>query len=518
MAVIGPKDPRDLPLSGFERPPDDPVGEIVGEEQVRGGVSTQTRTIPKDVSIEELALAALEQDNIAYSTYAKSNFIFDKQEFDVDPDFNILEYIEGTDYQEFMPQLLGVRSEEEFHHRRSLIDRSRANEELLDGAFGHGLLMRLAAGVFDPFNLIPLGGGVARARQGIKAAAKTGVKAGALGGAIAEGIQSGTDPLRDDSSVLYGFGGGALLGGALGGAGGVLARGRRIAEAAKTASKVRGAGVDTAKARLSSLKGDLKNAETPDEIMQIVDEALGTEFAPPDDAGVDFSDIHSALSREAASMADDVASGLMTPDEFIRSLGTRTDFDVTKAIKNTADQIDVARQMSMAPTRKSFRPRVHQPAKAVAFAARPQSDQTFLVGFRTTTANDADPLVIQLDAPIRGDDALAEIHGSKVWINHKEIFDPDDLLEQSTKLSKYEHRALSKAFEAKDFGRLQDEGFRAVVQKVINEDGQATREVMFFDQDIPVFNSERKIKAYAAKSKTNREMRKLEDLFRVFCD
>lgn len=197
------------PLTGERRPYQSPEGgtALAHEAQFQG---------PPPVEFWEQVGAAFQLDNTVGSVI---NFL-GRDEFEDDPDFDYRDHLRpGERGQEFTD----ARSLAEFQDIRRRLERERGLRQSLAQGPVNSFLLSTVASVFDPINLVPVGGSaLAGGRIGTRIA--RGALAGTGGAAVAEGALQATQmelPWEESvASVLLS----GVLGSAIGAAGGVLAR------------------------------------------------------------------------------------------------------------------------------------------------------------------------------------------------------------------------------------------------------------------------------------------------------
>ena len=146
-----------------------------------------------------------------------------------DPSFDPWAQIEGTKYEPHARLFVDTNSVEDVQRVKQRIDQEDERARLVFGSTT-GVLASLAAGIFDPINLIPIGGTgyrVARTGSVLARAAEGAARLGAgaaVGQAAQETVLQATQLTRPlEESALY-VAGAAVLGGVLGGAVGALRR------------------------------------------------------------------------------------------------------------------------------------------------------------------------------------------------------------------------------------------------------------------------------------------------------
>jgi len=146
-----------------------------------------------------------------------------------DPSFDPWQAIEGTRYEANAPLFVDTNSPEDVNRIKARIDQEEDRARILASSTT-GVLASLAAGIFDPINLIPIGGTgyrVARTASVLARAAEGAVRLGAgaaIGQAAQEAALQATQLTRPLGESAVSVAGAAVLGGVLGGAVGALRR------------------------------------------------------------------------------------------------------------------------------------------------------------------------------------------------------------------------------------------------------------------------------------------------------
>lgn len=146
-----------------------------------------------------------------------------RERFADDPRFTRERFKQRVDedprwFQQFPRQFDNVRSDAQYDARVARIKQEMKQRELLAASGTTGVLAAIAAGILSPVNFIPL---VGTGSKGLRAVAE-GLASGAAAGAIQSGVLQAAQETRPRDALLYDIGAGAVLGGLLGGAIGVL--------------------------------------------------------------------------------------------------------------------------------------------------------------------------------------------------------------------------------------------------------------------------------------------------------
>jgi len=146
-----------------------------------------------------------------------------------DPSFDPWAQIEGTRYEPHARLFVDTNSPEDVNRVKARIDAEEDRARLLASSTT-GVLASLAAGIFDPINLIPIGGTgyrVARTGSALLRAAEGAARLGAgaaIGQAAQEAALQATQLTRPLGESAVSVAGAAVIGGVLGGAVGALRR------------------------------------------------------------------------------------------------------------------------------------------------------------------------------------------------------------------------------------------------------------------------------------------------------
>lgn len=164
--------------------------------------------------------AAFETENVVGSTIAKiknNEFIFS----DFEPEFDVIPQIQNTKYEPYLDSFLKANNDNDVNKIKSQIDREEQSRDVLSSAGGTGIAASMIAGVFDPINLIPIGGTAFKAfsigSKTVKAATTTATAAG-LSSIASEAILQSQQVTRTLEESAINIGGSVILGGLIGAA------------------------------------------------------------------------------------------------------------------------------------------------------------------------------------------------------------------------------------------------------------------------------------------------------------
>lgn len=140
-----------------------------------------------------------------------------------DPSYDPLSDIEG--YQFYADAFIDARNRGDVARIKRKIDQENEALMTLQSAGGAGLVAGLAAGIFDPINLLPFSAGAKAAQGGrILSGIAEGAKVGLLSSAAVEPVLQLNQLTRTWKDAAFDIGASTILAGALGGAGYTLAQ------------------------------------------------------------------------------------------------------------------------------------------------------------------------------------------------------------------------------------------------------------------------------------------------------
>jgi hypothetical protein len=176
-------------------------------------------------TLEVLKAGFLEENTLASTVSTILNGNYGDQE--EDPEYDIVGKLEGTKYEPYFENFVGqVYNDKQFEHIAGKIDREEERDRILDSAGGFGIVSRIAGAVFDPINLIPIGGTAYKsfkAGKTIKGAIR-GAEVGVISETATESILQSQQETRTAQESVINIAGGALLGGAIGAGAGALSK------------------------------------------------------------------------------------------------------------------------------------------------------------------------------------------------------------------------------------------------------------------------------------------------------
>lgn len=148
---------------------------------------------------------------------------------DREPGFKAWDKIKGTKYEDHWKSFADIFNSHDLALRQTQIDMEEHDKRTMAQGGWAGTVAGVIAGTADPSVLVPIVGGVAKARTALnigRAALETGLSVGA-GSAVQElGLQTSQQTLTPQESAIA-IGSSILLGGFLGGAAGMLAPAER---------------------------------------------------------------------------------------------------------------------------------------------------------------------------------------------------------------------------------------------------------------------------------------------------
>lgn len=194
-----------------------------------GRVSTVSQPIEPDYNYEplffdEVVPAAFRLENSIGSATAEGTFDVTESAA-YDPDFDPVSLV-PEQHKMSARAYVFANNQAEIDQVTQRLDRENADRETVAAAGGLGILALISAGLFDPINLIPVGGEAWRTYRGggsiLRGALATGTAAMA-GATASEAALQATQLSRTWGESALNVGAGTLLGGMLGSAAGVLA-------------------------------------------------------------------------------------------------------------------------------------------------------------------------------------------------------------------------------------------------------------------------------------------------------
>jgi hypothetical protein len=221
---------------------------------------------PRDIEDASSWGAAFRLENPVVGAYMSML----RPQFDPDPNFDLERRLQETpDFQIDPDAFLSVESDAEFDYTIERIRREERDRQILEVNGGAGIAQAMVAGVLSPTVFLP-GGAVVRSVRAGTQLGRTAVRGGAwalAGATIDEGILYTTQETRTGTEALLGIGTGAVLGGLIGGAAGLLT------PRAVRSFEVNMATGGSERAIQSYMGGSLSAARTPEEAL--IEESAG---------------------------------------------------------------------------------------------------------------------------------------------------------------------------------------------------------------------------------------------------
>lgn len=177
----------------------------------------------------QIALSAFERENTLASSIIEGTYQV-KVDDTPDPNFDVVDYVDtdirNSDYAPYWKDFVEVKNYKQAEALKAKIDRQNENQQIIDESGASGIAWSLAAGIFDPINLLPVGGSAYKAYKAGKIAKGIGLTAGAgaVGMTASEGVLQATQETRTLEESAINIGAGTLLAGALGGASAMLSK------------------------------------------------------------------------------------------------------------------------------------------------------------------------------------------------------------------------------------------------------------------------------------------------------
>ena len=189
----------------------------------------------------QIAKAAFERENTAVSSILEASYQL-KFDNEIDPNFNIDEVIDGeikgSKYEPYLESFLEFNNFNQVKALKDKIDKEEENTKILEDSGLTGIAWSLAAGILDPVNFIPIGGGVYKTYKAGKVAKGIALTAGAgtIGATTSEGILQATQETRTIEESAINIAGATLLAGVLGGSAAYISK-RKFNNLAKKVEK-----------------------------------------------------------------------------------------------------------------------------------------------------------------------------------------------------------------------------------------------------------------------------------------
>lgn len=173
-----------------------------------------------DIPLMDTVKAAFNIDNTLVSMFnAESGMNRINANRRVDPTFDPFENIDG--YEEQAISFARANTPEDVEIVKRQIDKERRNREIVSQSGATGVASSFAAGIFDPVNLVPVGGAAVKAYKSggsiLKGAATT-AAAGLTGATVAESLLQASQETRTLGESAINISGATILSGVLGGA------------------------------------------------------------------------------------------------------------------------------------------------------------------------------------------------------------------------------------------------------------------------------------------------------------
>jgi hypothetical protein len=176
------------------------------------------QVITKGKSALDVIGAAFETDN---SVVSWLNYVGDvsRDTGGVQPGYTAWNDIKGTAYENYWESFAESSNPARTAAIKQQIDEEQENRRTLAGAGLGGFVASMGAGFIDPTILIPVGGQVKAAGNGVWSLSRTALsmgRAGLIGAAATEAILQGTQETRTAEESVLNIGGSAVLAGLLG--------------------------------------------------------------------------------------------------------------------------------------------------------------------------------------------------------------------------------------------------------------------------------------------------------------
>jgi hypothetical protein len=298
-----------------------------------------------------------------------------------EPNFHPLKAIEGTQYEPYQDFFADVRNNNALVQRQHYVNALLENERIIHRLSGLGFGLVLAAAIFDPINLIPVGGTIGKAAhlrtfgRLFTHSAKIGFKANTLQEVALKGFQ----PTRSYAEVAANITGGTFITGILGGGAGKLAqwaRGKQLYDPDI---------VSQTQAELRNLESDI------DDLIELgADEDSIIEFLAPllDRISDESPETGAEITRILQQAAPDIAAGrvdIRQVTELLDQVVPLVMSGVETKLTVAGEQVEHALRNSAVETKTPYHPahEVTEPGTATTISFRPQQRSGVIVGFYT---------------------------------------------------------------------------------------------------------------------------------------
>lgn len=162
--------------------------------------------------------AALRKENPIVSAFNAFGNIKSTDSDNFDPDFRVVESIQGTEYEGQQSSFSDARNEDDVERIKRQLDRERDDDETLAASGAFGVFATLGAALLSPTSALP-GGGIVTAAKGGVSIGKSALsvsKSALLAAGIDEAVLQGTQHTRSGQDTALALGGSVILGGFLG--------------------------------------------------------------------------------------------------------------------------------------------------------------------------------------------------------------------------------------------------------------------------------------------------------------
>jgi hypothetical protein len=269
----------------------------------------------------QIAKAAFERENTAVSSILEASYQL-KFDNETDPNFDISEVIDGdikgSKYEPYLDNFLEFKNPNQVKALKDKIDKEDENTKILDESGWTGVAWSLAAGILDPVNFIPIGGGAYKAYKAGKVAKGIALTAGAgtVGATTSEGILQATQETRTIEESIINIAGATLLAGVLGGSAAYISK-RKFNNLAKKVEKdveIETADIqinpETQKVEIKPETATAKNVEELDAIKKYYNDILTPQLKAEGKEIPTFADFRKQQQSLISTITQDIAGAV----------------------------------------------------------------------------------------------------------------------------------------------------------------------------------------------------------------
>jgi hypothetical protein len=269
----------------------------------------------------QIAKAAFERENTAVSSILEASYQL-KFDNEIDPNFDISEVVDGdikgSKYEPYLDNFLEFKNPNQVKALKDKIDKEDENTRILNESGWTGVAWSLAAGILDPVNFIPIGGGAYKAYKAGKVAKGIALTAGAgtVGATTSEGILQATQETRTIEESAINIAGATLLAGVLGGSAAYISK-RKFNNLAKKVEKdveIETADIqvnpETQKIEIKPETTTAKNVEELDAVKKYYNDILTPQLKAEGKEIPTFADFRKQQQSLISTITQDIAGAV----------------------------------------------------------------------------------------------------------------------------------------------------------------------------------------------------------------